>query len=180
MEEYRNFITKLSLPYLGTPSEAIPKIFETLNEKFGLKHNSSQQIIDLGSGNGRIIIFSAINYGIKSVGIEIDSTLIEEANHSIKMLKNDKKISRKCIKLIEIKKEDLFLQNLQEFDFIYIYSLPSMQRSLNHVFLTAKSQAVIISFNYELNGFESYLNYEYCLDIKYGKKIWKAFFYRKR
>lgn len=180
MADYHNFISKLSLPYLGTPPEAIPPIFDTLTKRFNLKCDSSQSLIDLGSGNGRIIIYSAINYGIKSVGIEIDEVLIEEAYEKIQSLKLRKQVSRNLTKLINIQNEDLFMQNLQEFDFIYIYSLPSMQRSLNHVFLTAKSQAVIISFNYELNGFETYLNYEYCLDIKYKKKIWKAFFYRKR
>ncbi|MEJ2296238.1 MAG: class I SAM-dependent methyltransferase [Candidatus Lokiarchaeota archaeon] len=78
MKDYRKFISQLSLPYLGTPPEAIPKIFNTLKEKFNLIPNSSQTLIDLGSGNGRIIIYSAIHYKIKSVGIEIDKSLIDE------------------------------------------------------------------------------------------------------
>ncbi len=179
MEDYRKFISQLSLPYLGTPLELIPSIFDTLTEKFYLKRNSSQKFIDLGSGNGRIIIFSAVNYGVKSVGIEIDENLIEEAKETIKSLKREKKIHRKLFKLIEIRNEDLFTQDLQEYDFIYIYSLPSMQKSLNHVFKTTKPEAIIISFKYELKGFDSYLQYEDCLEIKHENKVWKVDFYKK-
>ena len=179
MADYRNFISKLSLPYLGTPPEVIPLIFDTLTKRFDLKHNSSQSIIDLGSGNGRIIIYSAINYGIKSIGIEIDETLIEEAYGTIKSLKQENQISRNLTKLIEIRNEDLFLQDLKEFDFIYIYSLPSMQKSLNHVFKTAKGGAIFISFKYELVGFELYLDYEYNLKIANEDNIWEVNFYKK-
>ena len=154
MTNYRKFISQLSLPYLGTPPEVIPSIFNTLTERFNLKRNSLQKLIDLGSGNGRIILYSAINYGIKSVGIEIDENLIEEAKETIKSLKREKKINKKLIKLIEIRNEDLFRQDLQEYDFIYIYSLPSMQKSLHHVFKTTKPKAIIISFKYELKSFD--------------------------
>jgi len=177
MADYHKFISKLSLPYLGTPPEVIPLIFDVLTERFNLKHDSSQSLIDLGAGNGRIIIYSAINYGIKSIGMEIDEVLIEEAYEKIKSLKMRKKGN--LTKLIKIRNEDLFLQNLKEYDFIYIFSLPSMQKSLNHVFITAKRGAVFISFKYELIGFESYLNYEYNLKIEDDDNIWEAYFYKK-
>jgi 16S rRNA G966 N2-methylase RsmD len=179
MEDYQKFISQLSLPYLGTPPEVIPLIFNTLTERFNLLCNSSQKLIDLGSGNGRIIVYSAINYGIKSVGIEIDKNLIEEAIETIKSLKREKKISKKLIKLIEIRNEDLFTQDLRNYDFIYIYSLPSMQKSLNHLFKTAKSQSIIISFKYKLKSFKSYLHLEYCLENEVKNTILKAFFYKK-
>ena len=179
MVDYRKFISKLSLPYLGTPPEVIPSIFDTLVKKFDLKHNSSQSFIDLGSGNGRIIIYSAINYGIKSVGIEIDENLIEEAYERIKTLNRSKKVSRKQKKLIEIRNRDLFNQNLQNFDYIYIFSLPSMHKSLNHVLITTKKGGIVISFKYELVGFEKYLNLEYFLKIERDDKIWGVYFYKK-
>ena len=179
MKDHHKFISQLSLPYLGTPPELIPSIFDTLVKKFNLLHDSSQKIIDLGSGNGRIVIFSAINYRIKSVGIEIDENLIEEAYERIKSLKREKIINRKISKLIKIRNDDLFMQDLQVYDFIYIFSLPSMQKSLNHIFLTAKKGAIIISFKYELIGFEMYLNYEDCLKFKYDDKIWEVHFYKK-
>jgi 16S rRNA G966 N2-methylase RsmD len=179
MSDYRKFISQLSLPYLGTPPEVIPAIFDILRDKFNLIHDSSQKFIDLGSGNGRTVIYSAINYRIESVGIEINKNLINEAYQTIKSLKRTKKIDRKISKLISIRNEDLFMQNLLEYDFIYIYSLPTMQKSLIHVFKTTKNRAIIVSFAYELKGFDLFLNYEYCLERQHDTKIWKTYFYRK-
>lgn len=179
MKDYRKFISQLNLPYLGTPPEVIPEIFNALVESFNLLLGSSQKFIDLGSGNGRIVIYSATNYRIRSVGVEIDESLIKEAKMCVKKLKRKKKIRRKYFKLLSIRHEDLFRQNLQKYDFIYIYSLPTMQKSLHHVIITAKSHAIFISFAYELKGFETLLKFEYCLECKHDKKIWKTYFYKK-
>ena len=179
MKDSRKIISQLSLPYLGTPPEVIPEIFKVLVESFNLLLGSSQKFIDLGSGNGRIVIYSAINYRIKSVGIEINESLIKEAKQCVKKLKRTKKIRKKYFKFLNIRQEDLFRQNLQKYDFIYIYSLPTMQKSLHHVIETAKSHAIIISFAYELKGFEKLLKFEYCLESKHNNKIWKTHFYKK-
>ena len=73
---------------------------------------------------------------------------------------------------------DIFEQNIKKFDFIYIYSLPTMQKFLNHVFNTAKSDAVFISYKYPLKNFESYLKLDYVLkDNDNNQDI--SYFYRK-
>ena len=41
--------------------------------------------------NGQIIIYSALNYGIKSYDIEINGNLIFEAKEKLKILKREKK-----------------------------------------------------------------------------------------
>ncbi len=179
MSDYLKFVSQLSLPFLETPWELIPNIFNLLAEKFNLIHNSSQKLIDLGAGNGRVVIYSALNYGIKSIGIEINHNLMEEAKEIIKTLKQEKSYRKELFRLIELRNEDLFQQNLKDYDFIYIYSLPSMQKSLNHVFKTAKNGAIFISFKYELNGFDSYLQKEYSLEIDQKNKVWTAYYYKK-
>ena len=80
---------------------------------------------------------------------------------------------------LDVQNHHLFRQNLQKYDFIYISSLPTMQKSLHHVIETAKSHAIIISFAYELKGFEKLLKFEYCLESKHNNKIWKTHFYKK-
>ena len=79
-QDYRKIYSQLDLPFQETKKISLKNIFRTLEKKFDLKKNSKQSIIDLGSGNGRVIIYSAINYGIRSIGIEIDPILIKEAN----------------------------------------------------------------------------------------------------
>ena len=170
---------KLSLTFLSTSSEALSQIFFTLENRYDLKKGSNQKLIDLGAGNGIVIIFSALNYGLSSLGIEIDDTLINEINESIKILKKKKTYKSRILRKIDIKKGDLFQQDLKKFDFVYLFSLPTMQKYLKHVFLTAKEGTIFISHKYPLGGFESILKLEQVLDIKLKEDLLKTYFYKK-
>ena len=142
--------SQLALPYLSTRNEVIEGIFKILETKFGLKRRSKQVLVDLGSGNGRVVIFSGFNYKIKSIGIEINKELVKEANLSLKSLKW---MTRRYI---SFKNDDFFSQDLKKYDFIYIFSLPSMHKFLPHLFRTIKSGAVIISYKYPLLNMKEY------------------------
>ncbi len=173
------FHSQLALPFLETNENHLGSIFQTLEDDFGLKKDSNQKLIDLGAGNGGVIIFSALNYRIKSCGIEINANLIQEAKERMKTLKQEKKQVRSLLKKAKIKFGDIFEQNLHEFDFVYIYSLPTMHRYLNHVFKTAKFGTIIISYKHELKGFNSYLKVVEKLDLETNNSQISAYFYRK-
>ncbi|MFX1292162.1 MAG: class I SAM-dependent methyltransferase [Promethearchaeota archaeon] len=174
-KEYDKFYSQIDLPFQETKRVYLKKIFKMLEREFGLRKNSKQNFIDLGSGNGQVIIYSAINYGIRSIGIEIDPILTEEAKESIRLLKEGK---RKALAKIRFINGDFYTYNLKEYDFIYIYSLPSMQKYLKHVFQTTKNGAIIISHMYPLKNFTQYL--EFKLKLEYNKDIGDiaTFFYR--
>ncbi|MBY9004177.1 MAG: class I SAM-dependent methyltransferase [Candidatus Lokiarchaeota archaeon] len=170
---------QLSLPFLSTSSKALTHIFNVLEKRFSLKKGSTQKFIDLGAGNGNVIVHSALNYSISSLGIEINEILIDEIKERIKILKEKKLYSSKILHKIVIKKMDLFQQDLSNFDFVYLFSLPTMQKYLKHVFLTAKEGAIIISYKYPLDGFDSIIQLEYVLDIKQEKELVKTYYYKK-
>ena len=168
----------IDLPFLETNLKHLIKIFQILEQEFHLKKNSKQKLIDLGSGDGRIVIYAALNYGIRSIGYEIDSDLIKGAKEYVKLLKKKKIHKRKNFRKVKIKMGDIFEQDINKYDFIYIYSLPTMQKFLNHVFKTAKRGAVFISYKYPLNQFERYLRLEYILkDDDINHDI--CYFYKK-
>ena len=178
-DKYYELQAQLSLPFLSSSSEALIQIFKTLEDQFGLKKGSTQKLIDLGAGNGTIIIFSALNYSILSLGIEINDTLIKEIEERVKILKQNEIYPPNIFHKIIIKKEDLFQQDLNDFDFVYLFSLPTMQKYLKHVFLTAKEGTIFISYKYPLKGFDSILKLEKVLDTKLEKEILKTYFYKK-
>jgi hypothetical protein len=155
------------------------KKLHILQVKFGLTRNSNQKLVDLGAGNGQIIIYSALKYGIKSFGIEINGNLIIEAKQKVKMLKREKKYKEKLFRKIKLRQEDLFNISLENYNFVYIYSLPTMQNLLNHVFLTAKSGAIVISFKYPLNNFEKILKLSYKLELKDIQQDIDTYYYVK-
>ncbi len=174
-----NFLSELQLPFAETPLDLLEEIFHILQVKFALARNSNQKLVDLGAGNGQIIIYSALNYGIKSFGIEINENLIIEANQRIKMLKREKKYKKKLFRKIKLINKDFFYISLKNYDFIYIFSLPTMQKFLKHVFLTAKTGAIVISFKYPLNNFEKILKLLYKLELKDGQQDVNTYYYVK-
>ena len=177
--KYSKLQSQLDLPFLETPEEHLIKIFETINIKFGLRKESKQKFIDLGSGNGQVVIFTTLNYQIKSTGIEIDQELVKEARERIRKIKKEYSFYKKLVKKIRIVNTDFYQNSVNSFDFIYIYSLPTMQKYLKHVISTAKMSAVIISYKYPLEGFEEILNFEYKLEIGNGEGKINTFFYKR-
>lgn len=179
MKDFHRISSQLDLPFLETKQIHLRNIFKALKNHFGLINDSTQIFIDLGSGTGQVIIYSTINYGIRSVGIEIDPILIKEAKKSIRILKEDKIPKKKVLHKITLIYGDLYSHNLKKYDFIYIYSLPTMQKYLKHVFKTAKCGAIIISHMYPLKSLTKYL--EFKLKLEHNKEIQGAstFFYRR-
>ena len=171
--------SQIDFPYLETNENFIKGIFEILETKFSLRSDSNQRFIDLGCGDGRVVIYAALHYGIKSTGVEINLNLIEEANSKLNLLKTNKTYTRKQTKKIRIMNEDLFQLNLNKFNFIYIFSLPTMQKFLKHTFETVKKNSVIISYKYPLKDFDSFLKLEEEIELKSENLKVFTFFYRK-
>jgi len=174
-----NFLSQLQLPFLETPLDMLEEIFHILQVKFGLARNSNQKLVDLGAGNGQIIIYSALNYGIKSFGFEINGNLIIEAKEKKKLIKKEKKFKRKLFHKIKLIQEDFFNISLEDYNFIYIFSLPTMQKYLKHVLMTAKSGAIVISFKYPLRNFEEILKLSYKLESKDVQQVLNTYYYVK-
>ncbi len=177
--EYEKFHSQLELPFLETKRKHLLDIFKTLENQFGLIKYSKQILIDLGSGNGQVVIFSALNYGIKSVGIEIDPVQIREARNIIKSLKRGITQKKRNLRKIKIIQGDFYTLSLKKCDFIYIYSLPTMQKYLKHVFKTAKNGAIIISHMYPLRGFSLCLELMQKLEYEDKNQESATYFYKQ-
>ncbi|MHA1255799.1 MAG: class I SAM-dependent methyltransferase [Promethearchaeota archaeon] len=176
---FYSLYSQLDLPYLETNESFIKDIFEILETKFNLKRNSKQRFIDLGCGDGRVVIYATLHYGIQSTGVEINLNLIEEAKSKLRLLQTNKIYKKRQLKKIRIRYEDLFQLNLNKYDFIYIFSLPTMQRFLKHIFVTIQNDATIVSYKYPLTDFDSFLKLEEEIKLKSKNQKISAFFYRK-
>jgi len=176
---FGEFHSQLDLPFSETDNQFLKDIFRTLEIEFGLKYASNQKLIDLGAGNGIIVIYTVLNYRIKAYGIEINQNLQKEAKERIKSLKIEGKYKKKIFRKVKIKLGDFFLHNLKEYDYIYIYSLTSMHKYLKHIFKSAKKGAIIISHKFKLEDFSSILEIEYILTHKRDKQEVFTYFYKK-
>ena len=61
------------VPYVQTPQNVV----EAMLELAGVRGNDF--VIDLGSGDGRIVVTAAQKYGASGVGIDYDNYLIKES-----------------------------------------------------------------------------------------------------
>ncbi|MGQ4873047.1 MAG: class I SAM-dependent methyltransferase [Promethearchaeia archaeon] len=172
--------SQLTLPFLETPEEDLKEILNTLESKFNLKKNSNQKFIDLGAGNGSVIIFVSLNYGIKATGLEIDPILVEEAREKIKMIKNKDKRLKKLIKKAKIYNRDIYYANLKKYDFIYLFGLPIMHPLLKHVIKTAKKGAILIFYKYECNNLDELVKFINKIKHNNGENKRYSYFYKKK
>lgn len=179
VKNFYAYQAQLDLPFSESDKDLLNKIFKTLELKFGLIKNSNQNLIDLGAGDGRVVLYAALDFGIKSFGVEINSSLIRAAKQNIKFLKKEKQFKKYLFRRIKIKLADFYLFNLNKFDFVYIYSWPNMQRYLHQVLYTAKKGAIIVSYKYPLRNFETFLKLDFELNDKAENKEVSTYFYVK-
>ena len=65
---------------LDVPTPYVPSTRMNVDEMLRLAEVGSQDVVyDLGSGDGRIVIAAARDYGARGVGIEIDAALVRES-----------------------------------------------------------------------------------------------------
>nr|MDO8083991.1 class I SAM-dependent methyltransferase [Candidatus Sigynarchaeum springense] len=168
---YYDIVSQAELPYAPTPAAAIKAGFSALEMGFGLARGSGQSFIDLGAGTGEVVMYCARNFSIASFGIEINNSMVRIAQKSIR---------REKLKNAAIWKGDLFDHDLGYYDFIFIFTLPHMQRFLNHVFETARRGAIVFSYKYPLDQLDGLLasRHEESVEID-GIKHWLFFYERK-
>lgn len=108
--------TEKGAPYVPTPRYVALKML-TLADV-----SSDDVVYDLGSGDGRILIMAAKEFGARGVGIEIDSQLVRTAR---------RKARRAGVAdQVKFRQEDLFEADLSEATVVTLYLWPDMNNRL--------------------------------------------------
>lgn len=131
------------LPYLPTPHEIVDLIFDVLNQKYNL--HAGQCLIDLGAGDGRFIICAAERYGLISTGIEINLKFIKLVQKII----HQKNLRKKC----QILERDLYNFDVNRYDYIICFLIPTSHPFFKHVVTQIHPGAVVISVKWPLDSF---------------------------
>jgi predicted RNA methylase len=98
-------------PFVTTPQEVVDRMLEVAQISPG------DLVYDLGSGDGRIVITAAKRYGAKSVGFEIDPTLVTLSRRNIREAGVEH--------LAEIREEDIRNVDLSPASVVTMYLYPS-------------------------------------------------------
>lgn len=104
------------VPYVPTPEHVVKRMLELADIKKG------EFMMDLGSGDGRIAIAAARDYGARAVGIDIDPQRIQEANeNAAKAGVKDR---------VTFKQENLFETPIKDANVITMYLLTTVNMKL--------------------------------------------------
>lgn len=108
--------TQPDTPFASTPHKLVREMLKLADA------GKDDVVYDLGSGDGRIVITAARDFGSRGVGIELDGELISESRKKASMEGVDKKV-----KFIQ---EDFFETDLKEATVVTLYLLPEINELL--------------------------------------------------
>jgi SAM-dependent methyltransferase len=104
------------------------------------KTTSSDVVYDLGSGDGRIVIRAAKNFGARGVGVELDADLIKDATKNAAKAGVADKVS--------FRQEDLFKTDLSDATVVTLYLSNSINMRLRGILERLKPGTRIVSHRF--------------------------------
>lgn len=105
------------------PTPFIPSTPLNVDEMLRLAGTGPQDVVyDLGSGDGRIVISAARDYGARGVGIELDAGLVAESNENARRAD--------VAGRVEFRNQDVFAADIRRATVVTLYLLPSLVEKL--------------------------------------------------
>jgi ribosomal protein L11 methylase PrmA len=129
------------VPFVPTGEKIVTKMLEMA------KVTNTDHLIDLGSGDGRIVITAAKRYGARGVGVEIDPVLVHEARENAR--------AEGVADRATFVQGDIFEANIRDATVITMYLLPDVNMRLRPKLLNdLKPGTRIVSHNYDLGDWK--------------------------
>jgi hypothetical protein len=127
------------LPYVPTPQIVVDEMLKMA------KVTAKDFVIDLGSGDGRMIITAARSFKAGGLGVDIDAKLVELATQQAKAQGVDDRV-----KFLE---QDMFKTNIAAATVVTLYVLPDFMEKLRPKLLSElKPGARIVAHDYLMSG----------------------------
>jgi SAM-dependent methyltransferase len=124
-------------PYVPTPTRIVDELLKLADIKRG------EYLIDLGSGDGRIVITAARKYGAQGHGIDIQESLVRMATRNAQ--------SEGVGDRVRFIQGDLFASDLSGADVVTVYLLPStVPKLVPKLLKELRPGARVVSHDYAL------------------------------
>lgn len=123
-------------PYVPTPQSVVDKMLDVA------KVGSKDYVIDLGSGDGRVIITAAKKYGARGFGVDLDKQLVKRANE----LAAKAGVADRA----KFYARDLFKTDFRPATVITIYLLPEVNLMVRPKLLALRAGTRIVSHDYDM------------------------------
>ena len=142
------------VPYVPTPQEVVERMLETA--RVGPK----DYLIDLGSGDGRIVITAAKKHGARGFGVDLNPERIKESNENAH--------SAGVTDRVSFVQQDLFATDLSEATVITMYLLPRVNIELRPRLLELKPGTRLVSHDFDMGDWKADVNFTMDAKDKYG------------
>lgn len=133
------------IPFVPSPKDVVEKMLDIASPA------PDELLIDLGSGDGRIILSASRNYKCWSIGIEKNPKLVELTWRKAVGMGLDR---------AAVLRRDLYDYDFTNADVITLYLLPDVLRKLYPKFVKMKKDARIVSHDYRIPGLTPTETYE--------------------
>lgn len=128
------------IPFVPSPRDVVEKMLSLADPR------PDELLIDLGSGDGRIVLRGAENYRCRALGVELNAKLVEESL---------RKVLRKSLDdRVRIIHGDLYRFDFSNADVITLYLLPSTLKALKPKLLSLKRGARIVCHDFPIPGLQ--------------------------
>jgi len=130
-----------SSPYAPTPDDVVRVMLKAASVKAG------DSVVDLGSGDGRIVIEAAKEFGARrAVGVEINAHLVDMARENA--------IKAGVADRVEFRNEDLFAYDLGAATVVTVYLLPEVNLKLRPRLLELKPGTRIVAHQFGMGDWQ--------------------------
>ena len=126
----------LDVPYVTTPQNVVDAMLALA----GI--GPDDVLLDLGSGDGRIVITAATRFRARGTGIEIDPRLVERAREGAR--------SAGVADLATFREQDLFATDLTQASVITLYLLPAVNLKLRPLLQKLKPGTRVVSHDWDM------------------------------
>ena len=126
-------------PFITTPPEVVERMLAIAGTR------ADDLVIDLGSGDGRIVIAAAQRFGARGVGIELDAALVQKSRENARAAKVADKVS--------FVQGDVLAADISKATVVTAYLLPALMMQLQPRFIDALAPGTrIVSHAFTMAG----------------------------
>jgi len=142
-------------PYVSTPLSVVRQMLVLSELRPG------ELIYDLGSGDGRVVIMAAQEFGARGVGVELREDLVKRAIERVSELN----ISNK----VKIVQSDMFNVDLSQANVVTLYLTTSANEKVKPKLESELKQgARVVTHDYEILGWKPHKVDKFCENPRLG------------
>jgi hypothetical protein len=143
-----------SVPYVPTPQDVVERMLEIA------KVTANDYVIDLGSGDGRIVVTAARKHKARGFGVDLNPERISEANANARKAGVTDRVL--------FQQQDLFETDLGDATVVTMYLLPRVNLELRPKLLDLKPGTRLVSHDFSMEDWKPDVYVKMEAKDKYG------------